>query len=139
MSSQYNLTFTFFFIKLNQIPFVMGKPLITILKECPNGLSQIEEVNQKDQQVIFKLFWQMLLNLSGDSEETTKLKGEIFDYETFESESPVHKATMNFVQITLFIFFGDFEYAADLAIECDGEYAKAAPGFFLGMIETFHR
>ena len=31
------------------------------------------------------------------------------------------------------------EEAANLAIESDGKYAKAAPGFFLGQIETFHR
>ena len=121
------------------VPFVMGKPLMPIVTDCRLGLNQIQEVQQKDQEVIFKLFLQMILNLTGQSEDTTRLEGDIFSREKFVSQSPVHDATMNFIQLTLYIFFGDMESAANLAIDSNGKYAKAAPGFFLNQMETFHR
>ncbi|KAL3934180.1 MAG: hypothetical protein SGBAC_010046 [Bacillariaceae sp.] len=121
------------------MPFQMGKSLDKILCECPDVAFQSKEVKQHEQETFLKIFWQMMLNLTGQSENTTKLQGEIFDCDTFESQTDLQDALFHLAQLELYIFFGDFEKAAKLALKRGDRYEKVAPGYFLGMTETFHR
>jgi predicted ATPase len=121
------------------LPYHMGKPLGPTLANCPTCASQTEEVKQQDQACFLKMFWQMILNLMGQSKESKTLKGEIFNCEAFARTTSLHDAVFNLATLDLLIFFGDFEQAANLAIQCGNSFEKAFPGFFLGMMETFHR
>lgn len=121
------------------LPYHMGKPLDATLANCPTCASQTAEVMQKDQTLFLKMFWQVILNLMGKSTETKKLKGAIFDCDEFVGTTSLHAAVFNLSQMDLLVFFGDFEKAADLAIEVGDAFEKAFPGFLLGMIEKFHR
>jgi predicted ATPase len=121
------------------IPFVTGKPLGVLLKQCQNCVSQMEEFNQQEQVLLMRLYLQMLLNLTGKSKERTRLQGEAFNLVEFENATPLNDATIKMLQTALFIFFGDFESAANLALQCRDNYEKIAPAHFLGMTETFHR
>jgi predicted ATPase len=122
-----------------QLPYQIGKPLDPILANCPNDLSQIEELKQQDQSVLFRMHWQLMLNLTGQSRETTKLKGDIFNCEDFVPETSFQDVLLDLMQMELYIFFGDFERGAELALRIGDNYEKAAPGYFLQMLETFHR
>mmetsp|Transcript_27698 Transcript_27698/g.67404 ORF Transcript_27698/g.67404 Transcript_27698/m.67404 type:complete len:1151 (-) Transcript_27698:2621-6073(-) len=121
------------------MPFQMGRSLESILSECPDIAFQSKEVQQNEQETFLKIFWQMMLNLAGQSENTTKLQGEVFDCDTFVSKTDLQDALFHLAQLELYIFFGDFDKAAKLALKRGDRYEKVAPGYFLGMMETFHR
>jgi predicted ATPase len=121
------------------MPYQMGRSLGIILEECPNISIQTEEVMQHEQSIFLSIFWQMMLNLTGQSEETTKLKGQIFNCDEFVCVTDIQDALFHLAKLELMVFFGDFEAAAKLALARGDKYEKAAPGYFLGMMETFHR
>ncbi|KAL3934179.1 MAG: hypothetical protein SGBAC_010045 [Bacillariaceae sp.] len=121
------------------MPYQMGNSLDSILNECSDVAAQSAEVKQNEQITFLSIFWQLMLNLAGSSDCTTTLKGEVFDCENFESNTDLQDALYHLAQLELYIFFGDFEAAAALALNRKDKYEKAAPGFFLGMMETFHR
>jgi hypothetical protein len=122
-----------------QLPYQIGKPLDPMLAKCHNDLSQIEELKQQDQSVLFRMHWQLMLNLTGQSREKTKLKGDIFNCEEFVRKTAFQDVLLHLLQMELYVFFGDFERGAKLALRTGGNYEKAAPGYFLQMLETFHR
>ena len=66
------------------IPFLTGKPLNDLIKTGSEAVWQLEDMGQLETTYIAKMFWQVILNLSGSSVETTKLQGEYFDVETFK-------------------------------------------------------
>ena len=121
------------------LPYQMGKPLGSILLKYQECIWQMEDTLQKNQIVITKIFWQVMLNLTGKSKETTRLKGEIFDSESFTTTETMHTSLLNLAKLELFIYFGDYEKASKLALDCGGSFEKAFPGFFMTMMETFHR
>ena len=124
------------------MPFQMGKSLNSMLFQCRDIAYQSNEVRQHEQVTFLTIFWQMMLNLAGQSENTTKLQGDVFDCDVFESKTDktdLQDALYHLAKLELFIFFGDFESAAELALKRGDRYEKAAPGYFLGMMETFHR
>ena len=120
------------------LPFMMGKPLATILDKCASCASQAEEVRQQDQHIYVRLFWQLMLNLSGQSGETKSLTGKAYDRERYEVSNTIH-ITGQVAELALFVFFGEWQEAAELTIRKGEDYANGAPGFFLNMIETFLR
>jgi hypothetical protein len=119
-----------------QLPYQMGKPLDQILANCPEDLSQIEELKQQDQAVLHRMYWQFMMNLAGQSRETTKLKGVAFDCDDSARETPLQVAVYDLIQLDLYVFFGDFERGSELAIRTQGNYEKA---YFVQMLETFHQ
>ncbi|CAJ1963173.1 unnamed protein product [Cylindrotheca closterium] len=123
-----------------EIPYVMGKPLGPMLEAFPNALSQCEEKKQKDQAYIMRMFWQMMLNLADDNSQGKEvLEGEIYSREEFPPQSPLHETHFVLVQMNLYIFFGNFEEAAKLALKVGGSFEATNPGIFPNMMETFHR
>eukprot|EP00980_Cylindrotheca_fusiformis_P019141 scaffold6486_cov96-Cylindrotheca_fusiformis.AAC.5 len=121
------------------MPYMMGKPLGVILDQCSDVAFRSEEVKQHEQVTFLKVFWQMLLNLVGKSTETKKLKGDVLDCDTFRSKTALQDALFHLARLELLLFFGDYEAAAELALTRGDKYEKAAPAYFLGMLETFHR
>jgi predicted ATPase len=122
-----------------EVPYAMGKSLHGILKNCQNDLARIEEVKMKDQAIVFRMFYQLILNLTGHSDNPLTLDGEIFSMHRFVSETGSLTILMDLMQLELCVLFGDFESAAELALECGDQYERAAPGYFLMMPETFYR
>eukprot|EP00980_Cylindrotheca_fusiformis_P017950 scaffold5703_cov132-Cylindrotheca_fusiformis.AAC.9 len=109
------------------------------LQECPNIAYRTEDVKQHEQSIFLSMFWQMMLNLTGQSEETIKLKGSVFDCDTFKCKTDLEDALFHLAKLELMVFFGNFEAAAELALDRGDTYERKAPGYFLGMMETFHR
>jgi len=121
------------------LSFHLGKPLGKILAKCETCAAQTEELKQHDQDTFLRMFWQVILNLTGVSNSTKTLHGEAYNSVKFVRKTPLHDSLYNLAKLELLLFFGDYEGAAQLSIECDESFSKSFPGFFLCMIETFHR
>jgi len=121
------------------LPYQVGKKLSLVETKCASSLSQIEDLKQEESAQFFRMFWQMLLNLMGKSNETRRLKGHVFDCDEFVCTSPLKEVTVNYHKMNLLVFFGDFEEAANLAIRTGENYKKTCKSIFECMIETFHR
>lgn len=114
-----------------QMPYQMGKPLSLILSRCPDCVHQMEELRQQDHC--------LMLNLAGQSKETTRLKGELFACDEFVAKTPLQTAAVNLAKLELLVYYGDFDSAAKHAIKCSDSFDKTTNGMFLSMMETFHR
>lgn len=121
------------------LSFHLGKPLGRILAKCETCATQTEELKQHDQDTFLRMFWQIILNLTGKSKTTKTLHGEAYNSAKFARKTPLHDSLYNLARLELLLFFGDYSGAAELSIECDESFNKAFPGFFLCMMETFHR
>ncbi|CAJ1947917.1 unnamed protein product [Cylindrotheca closterium] len=122
------------------LPYTMGKALGPMLEEFPRILAQLENVAQSGHVLVLRLFWQMMLDMQRTLQPSTnQLEGEIFSRSKDNEQSPVHRGTVHLCEGELMIFCGDYESAATRAIKKAGKYEKALPGFFMIMIETFHR
>jgi len=117
--------------------FHLGKPLDKILAKCATCATQTEELKQHDQDTFLRMFWQLILNLTGNSNVTKVLHGEAYNSVKFVRKTPLHDALYNLARLDLLLFFGDYSAAAKLSIACDESFSKAFPGFFLCMMETF--
>ncbi|CAJ1970138.1 unnamed protein product [Cylindrotheca closterium] len=122
----------------NQIPYQMGKCISSILKHCEIDLAQMKEMKQDEQITIYRLHHQLLLNLTGLSGSTKSHKGSVFDRDTFVPRTPLQCAVCDILQLDLFLFFGDLEQAADLAVRIEGNFRRTSPNYFVEMFETFH-
>eukprot|EP00526_Cylindrotheca_closterium_P001715 CAMPEP_0113611520 /NCGR_PEP_ID=MMETSP0017_2-20120614/5600_1 /TAXON_ID=2856 /ORGANISM="Cylindrotheca closterium" /LENGTH=1077 /DNA_ID=CAMNT_0000520473 /DNA_START=45 /DNA_END=3278 /DNA_ORIENTATION=- /assembly_acc=CAM_ASM_000147 len=120
-------------------PYLMGKPLTSIETHCGQLVSQAEEVKQSDTAIIGRMLWQSYLNYMGRSMETVRLKGTAFDCDTFASDVPLVGAWRQAIDSDLLLFFGEFELAAELAIQRGEGYKKVVLSWFLVMMETFQR
>lgn len=121
------------------LPYQMGKPIGGVLEKCPSCTFQTEEVQQLDQCTILLIFWQLILNLRGESEETKILEGAVFSKDNMTTSTSTIDVTIHLAELELLIFFGDYRKAAKLAIQVGNSFAEALPGCFLIMLETFHR
>ena len=122
------------------IPFHMGTPIAPALDKCDSFLLQADEFKQKDQFILMKVLRKLYLHLTRPVNLPDRLKGEVFDRSSLgELTSKVHIATANSFDIILLNFFGDFDLAADVAIEAGDSYAKNVPADHIIMMETFHR
>ncbi|CAJ1940060.1 unnamed protein product [Cylindrotheca closterium] len=117
----------------------LGKPLGLILARCPNCLYQMEDMKQQLQAYFVKVQWQMMLNLQGEEAETTELKGEIFDMESFPPESAMQKSFTYFAQLELFVYYGEYEAAANLVIEEGNVFESSGVKDSFAQTEAFHR
>ncbi|KAL3945087.1 MAG: hypothetical protein SGBAC_000816 [Bacillariaceae sp.] len=121
------------------IAYQLGKSLGLLLARFPNCLHQMEDMKQQLQAYFVKVQWQMMLNLQGEEEETTELKGEIFDLESFPPKSAMQKSFTYFAQLELFIYYGEYEAAANLAIENGNLFESNGVGDSYAQTEAFHR
>ena len=100
--------------------------------------SQAEEVRQQDQYISVRLFSQMMLNLSGQSGETVSLTGNAHERERYAVSNTIH-ISGQVAELALFVFFGEWQEAAELTIRKGEDCAKGAPGHFWNMFDTFLR
>lgn len=121
------------------LPYQIGKPIPTILDSCPEFRNRVEELNQKDQSFYARLYWQLMLNLSGQAKDPMKLKGIQFDCDSEELSLPQHSSTVNFCHLGLYLFYGNYEKAAKHALECGDTFEKVTSSMYLTMMETFQR
>mmetsp|Transcript_46360 Transcript_46360/g.112393 ORF Transcript_46360/g.112393 Transcript_46360/m.112393 type:complete len:1111 (+) Transcript_46360:82-3414(+) len=119
-------------------PYQMGKPLGGILESCAKTSHQIQDLQQKDQRLITGMFWQMVLNLTGKSKGTTRLRGVAFDEEKCQTMTALEKGYLDAFRLQLLIFFGEYKEAGNVALETRG-LSMIAPAYFFGMVDTFFR
>jgi len=92
---------------------------------------------KQDEQVTFlNIQWQMFLNLTGDSAETTVLEGDVFDPSMM---NPFQSPETYFARLQLLIFYGDFARAASLSAQWGKSYQKTETGHPSCIIEAFQR
>ncbi|CAJ1965786.1 unnamed protein product [Cylindrotheca closterium] len=119
-------------------PYQMGKPLLGILENCSKTLHQIQDLRQKDQHLITRMFWQMVLNLTGKSKGKTNLRGAAFNEEKKQTVTALERAYLDAFRLQLMIFFGEYKEAGTLVIDTGG-FSTIAPKYFFGMVDTFFR
>lgn len=120
-------------------PFQLGKPLMSIEEALFKTIAHMEELKQVDQGLLMRIQGQMVLNLMGKSAETIVLKGLLFDIDGWVLTTTNQEAMVNLAQLNLYICFGDFERAAELALSFGNKFAANFPGHFLCQQETFLR
>ncbi|CAJ1969052.1 unnamed protein product [Cylindrotheca closterium] len=122
------------------LPYTMGRPLASILNECPKTLIQCEDAAQSSNAMALKVLWQMMKNLSDPScPNPSELEGDIFSAESDEETLNTHVAFVNLAQGELALFNGDYETAAKRALEVKDMFAKLCPGFLVNIAEPFSR
>jgi predicted ATPase len=86
----------------------------------------------------YSLLLQVVLNLSGKSENTTKLIGSSVDETDPMWQKMPHKALLETFRSQLMVFFGDFEKGAEDALVRGNFYSKKMIGMQYGL-EPFYR
>ncbi|KAL3931247.1 MAG: hypothetical protein SGBAC_011395 [Bacillariaceae sp.] len=130
----------------NQIlaPWMMGKSMVSLKGLCPEVFSQAEDVSQRTQSTVVKVFWQAMVNFSTSGPDgrlpknASQLEGKIFSAQNFKGTDPVALAFVHLVQGELLLFF-DIKQAAERALQCGDKFVDDAPAMFIGVMETFHR
>lgn len=122
------------------VPFILGKPLESLLARAPDVFHQLEETKQNHQLWYLKMFWQMLLNLSGVVEQTKELSGQVFDTNHLPCNSAFSRFGLHWGKLHLYNHYGDWESAAKIALEYgDSSGQQMGPIDFLFQTEAFHR
>jgi len=119
--------------------YQIGKPLSQILTHLPGLVAQMEDLHQREISTITRMWWQLMLTLSGDSDELTLLKGRAYDQQRDGTGLPLHDVMINFLQSELCVFFGDYMTAADSALDQGDSFEKGMGSHVMAMIHTFHR
>ncbi|CAJ1947783.1 unnamed protein product [Cylindrotheca closterium] len=130
------------------VPWMLGKSLVSLRGYCPEVLSQAEDVSQRVQGTVVKIFWQAMINFftsspDGSSEpmdvrQLSQLEGKIFSAKNYKGTDVVALACVHLVQGELLLFF-DVEKAGERALEHGDRFVNDAPAMFIGVMETFHR
>jgi predicted ATPase len=120
-------------------PYQMGKPLTSIDASSLKLISQMEDLRQNDQALLSRIWSQFVLNLMGYSENRLLLKGTVFNPEDFVFQTHVQVSMHAFMQADLYMFFGEYELAADSALARGNDFCKSLNAHSLCMLETFHR
>ena len=126
------------FVLLVQLPGIMGSPILPI-DTYLGAIAQMEDLKQTEQALLTRAYSQVLLNLRGHSTATTKLKGNVFDVDEFEPTTPNQFTFLGYLQSDLFLFFGEYQLAAESALKRREEFGKAWVCSASSMVETFHR
>ena len=126
------------FVLLVQLPGIMGSPIPPI-DTYLSVIAQMEDLKQTEQAILTRAYTQVLLNLGGSSTTTTSLKGNVFDVDEFEPTTPNQVTFLGYLQADLFLFFGEYQLAAESALKRREEFGKAWVCSASSMVETFHR
>ena len=119
---------------------VAGRPLTAIRTECCMVVQQIREFKQETLEKYSSMLWQTVLNLTGKSKNVTILTGEAMEEDTVtEIETSLHKALFQCYKLQLYVWFGEHERAAELAISKGDSFMKASPGSCLCYTDNFMR
>jgi hypothetical protein len=127
--------------------FFSSCPLRSVEADCRKYTSQVRSLNfnkrtleQAGKNIAMLL--QCSLNLLGRSDDPLVLCGEaIPDFEEFESTIALEtgKCLLLMLRGYLFMIFSEYEEGANVALENEGRFQKAAAGMFLNMPENFAR
>mmetsp|Transcript_8725 Transcript_8725/g.20886 ORF Transcript_8725/g.20886 Transcript_8725/m.20886 type:complete len:161 (+) Transcript_8725:300-782(+) len=109
-------------------PFQMGKHIGSTLVNAARSVAQMDELKQEDQACLSRMFCQSMANLSGQSDETVVLQGIWFQSIGWTPQSETLYGELDFHRLILFVFFGDYEAAADLALANGNKFEKNSPG-----------
>merc|ERR1712113_387738 len=124
------------------LPFMLGRPLGKIAKDCKRISVHVEETKLKEQIFYLRAWWQMVLNLQlPPSQSSMKLEGECFS-QSSKAEGSIEIANVNFALGQLLLFFGDHEARTKRLMgeeEKGKTYFDLFPGLCLGRLDTFHR
>lgn len=120
-------------------PYQMGKPLPSIVKSSSDRIAQMEDLRQNDQAVICRMWGQLALTLMGETQDKLVLQGDVFDPDSFDSQTKLQAILYAFLCADLYMFFGEYELAADSALARGADFVKNFNGHSLCMLETFHR
>lgn len=149
---QYNISCVFH--------YMMGKPLLSIDRECAKHVPQMEEFQQvlslhfrtrlpfvshifgfifqqNGHARICRSAWQLALNLMGEGGNDILLQGSAF--EQLQGDSTVSQVVQRYQTSDLYLFFGEYELAAKSALDRGEECNELLGGSALVMLETFHR
>jgi hypothetical protein len=121
-----------------QAAMVAGRSLTVLEADCRMFVRQMREFKQDLLEKFSSCLWQMVLNLMGHSKNTTVLTGEAMEEET-EIETSLHQAMFQTYKLQLYVWFGDHEQGAELAISKGDSFMKASPGSSLCYIDNFMR
>jgi hypothetical protein len=119
------------------VGFQSGKSLETVEADCKIYLNQMIKFKRETVHADISIYFEMIRNLIGRSQgDPTVLKSE----QRFRSHSD-HTVLGVFYtcQSILYMYFGEYEKGAKLAIERGDTYAKGVPAHVWIMIETFTR
>jgi len=123
------------------LPYITGRPIHTILEDCPNTLAEFEEIKTTAHILCIKNNYQMLLNLSDPScINPSKNVGEIYsDTMDDHKNNLVHLSDKIVADGELVFWHEDYEVSAKHALKVGETYAKVAPAGYMNSIEMFHR
>ncbi|CAB9531002.1 Transcriptional regulator [Seminavis robusta] len=121
------------------VPYVMGKPLPSILECCPGVRRQLDELQQHDQETLCRIYWQLIANLTLPSAHAKQLEGAVFSKQEFTSTLPLRIGAVHHAEGELLLFYGDYETLAKRAIRLGDVYEKLIPANLVIIPETFHR
>mmetsp|Transcript_12635 Transcript_12635/g.30174 ORF Transcript_12635/g.30174 Transcript_12635/m.30174 type:complete len:269 (-) Transcript_12635:105-911(-) len=129
------------FSVLIAIPYSTGKPISSILIDCPRIALQCEDVSQTTHAMAVRVMWQMLHSLRQTSfhHNPTDLEGDIFSDAQDKETNPMHLSFVHLARGELSFFHADYEVTAKRALEVGERYSKLIPAYLPGMIELFHR
>lgn len=116
-----------------------GKSLPSILARVSDCLYELEEMRLTDQSFFVRIYWQILLNLTGQMANPTILEGDIFGETMDDKNLSLRIGGVNKARLELFLFYGEYEAAANIAMQWGDQYEKASGGGYLLMFETFYR
>jgi predicted ATPase len=119
------------------IAFQSGKPLATVEADCKIYLKQMIEFEREIVHADISMYFEMVRNLMGryDSDPTAMRSEQRFLSYTDHTVLGVFYSC----QSILYLYFGEYEKGAELAIERGDSYLEGIPGHVWGMIETFTR
>ncbi|CAJ1955731.1 unnamed protein product [Cylindrotheca closterium] len=102
------------------IPYQTGKPLESILSKCSALAAQCEELKLALHEITVRLHWQLILDLMGASEKVAVLNGDSVNVEKWQES----KVDQQFKEINEFVFLGEYEAAARVALDLGDSYDK---------------
>ncbi|KAL3928249.1 MAG: hypothetical protein SGBAC_012733, partial [Bacillariaceae sp.] len=120
------------------VPFVLGRPLVPVLKQCPLLATQIQELEQTEQLVLLKILWQAMSDIVSPSSNHNYMEGEGFRLSEFRSTNPIHLGMLHFANGEVWLHW-EPKLASERAISGRSKFLTLCPGVLLGQIETFHR
>jgi predicted ATPase len=120
-------------------PFAWGRPFEhTMFNVLPDLVVQCTELKQETHEVSIRLYWQAMLNLSGNSENRLELSGEVFDPHN-NALGALPKCFVVYLELLLRVLFGEWELALQKALELGEKFGKDVPCQQEGMLEAFLR
>ncbi|KAL3938885.1 MAG: hypothetical protein SGBAC_006285 [Bacillariaceae sp.] len=119
--------------------YAMGKPLATLEEPCEMMISQMLDLRQNDQVINSRKWWQLFLNLMGRCDDPLVLKGRAFDVDEFVPTVSNHLPIIRHFESELYLFYGEYQRAADSALKREKDFDKAFSSHAIVMIECFHR